>query len=314
MMWAEPQFHPIIFQRKSAIMSSNVVLRSCLIVDDSPVERACLRTLLLSAWPQARVLEALDADEALAVVGHEMPDVVLTELCAPNLSGFDLISALKNSHPELPVIMVTKLGRADTSVAILHQRGDGYVPKSCIQRWLIPTIEFVCEKAERNRNHLDAISFATDQEFHFIIPNDFHCASALVAYLQDQIEARQLLERSKLTGVVLALHEAFSNAIYHGKLDLSSDPREEDGNLFYALADLRRSRHPYCDRQVHVHAILDRHFLRFVIRDEGCGFDVAAIRAMQIVSQDLPCFESRRDGCLQCVLVIAHAAQVAFTG
>ena len=45
------------------------------------------------------------------------------------------------------------------------------------------------------------------------------------------------------------------------------------------IAELRRQRPPYRDRRIHVHARLSRAEALFIIRDEGPGFDTAALPA-----------------------------------
>ena len=77
--------------------------------------------------------------------------------------------------------------------------------------------------------------------------------------------------------VGLALHEALANAVFHGNLEVSSELRQEDERRFHALARLRRSLRPYCDRKVEVHSTVDRQGARFVISDEGPGFDTASV-------------------------------------
>jgi hypothetical protein len=76
-------------------------------------------------------------------------------------------------------------------------------------------------------------------------------------------------------GVVLL--EALLNALYHGNLEVSSELRQEDEKRFYALAEERRDKAPYRDRRILVHARVDRQMARFVICDEGPGFDTSSV-------------------------------------
>ncbi len=45
----------------------------------------------------------------------------------------------------------------------------------------------------------------------------------------------------------------------------------------FDLVERRRTEMPYRDRKVHVYARIDRDEARFVVRDEGRGFNVAAV-------------------------------------
>ena len=72
----------------------------------------------------------------------------------------------------------------------------------------------------------------------------------------------------------VALHESLTNAIYHGNLELDSELRQEDESIFHDLYEVRRHEPYYAARRVYVQATASRHEIRYVIRDEGQGFDV----------------------------------------
>jgi anti-sigma regulatory factor (Ser/Thr protein kinase) len=84
--------------------------------------------------------------------------------------------------------------------------------------------------------------------------------------------------------VGVALHEALRNAIEHGNLELSSELRDLDGsgetegrNPFYDLADQRRKQDPFRSRRVHLTVHETSAQGTYTVRDEGPGFDPAAL-------------------------------------
>jgi anti-sigma regulatory factor (Ser/Thr protein kinase) len=78
-------------------------------------------------------------------------------------------------------------------------------------------------------------------------------------------------ERIRL-GIVL--EEALRNAILHGNLELTAKELSSLPSVdAAALIDRRRSNRPYRDRQVTVNTHISNFGTRFVIRDEGQGFD-----------------------------------------
>ncbi len=79
------------------------------------------------------------------------------------------------------------------------------------------------------------------------------------------------------TRVGMALHEALTNALYHGNLEVSSDLRQEDESHFHDEAKRRLESEPYRSRSIHVEARLDREAATYVIRDDGPGFDVSIL-------------------------------------
>ncbi len=89
-----------------------------------------------------------------------------------------------------------------------------------------------------------------------------------------RIESFGLMETEDVRRVGVALQESLLNAIHHGNLELDSELRQGEESLYYDLAKARQLMWPYCDRKVHVVASLSRERMKFVIRDEGHGFDV----------------------------------------
>jgi two-component system, NarL family, nitrate/nitrite response regulator NarL len=77
-----------------------------LIVDDSAIIRDRL-AVLVGEWPGAQLMEASDADEALAVARRIRPDLVLLDLHMPGKSGLAVIADLKALSPAPVVVVLT---------------------------------------------------------------------------------------------------------------------------------------------------------------------------------------------------------------
>lgn len=81
--------------------------KTVLLVDD---EEPFLLSLVDALHPHAqllRVLTALDGQQALELVGRFGADLVVTDLKMPGVDGFDLLAALKQVHPRLPIIVMS---------------------------------------------------------------------------------------------------------------------------------------------------------------------------------------------------------------
>jgi CheY-like chemotaxis protein len=85
-----------------------------LLADDNAV----MRLLLVGALRRARfgVAEAVDGldlrDRVLG--GADLPDVVITDVRMPRLSGLDAVAAIRERHATLPVIVITAFGDPET--------------------------------------------------------------------------------------------------------------------------------------------------------------------------------------------------------
>ena len=76
-----------------------------LIVDDERLVRDLLRDFLTSMGDE--VATAASAAEALELVPTFQPDVILTDMKMPGMSGADLLGALRGSGVTVPVILIT---------------------------------------------------------------------------------------------------------------------------------------------------------------------------------------------------------------
>lgn len=76
-----------------------------LIVDDDPAIRELASDLFKDAG--YRVMTAADGHEALRRIGGTLPDLVITDLHMPRMSGFELLIVLRERFPQIPVIAVS---------------------------------------------------------------------------------------------------------------------------------------------------------------------------------------------------------------
>ncbi len=110
-------------------------------------------------------------------------------------------------------------------------------------------------------------------DLRFELDNDAGSVAPLVEHLLEQMSAMQLFQKDDGVRIRIALTESLLNAIHHGNLELDSDLRQEDESIYHDLAETRRVQWPYCDRRVQVLASFSRERLKFVIRDDGPGFN-----------------------------------------
>src|ERR1700683_1481270 len=76
-----------------------------------------------------QTLSAPDAERALQVLQDSSVDLVVTDLKLPGISGLEFLTALKRSHPALPVIVMTAFGTVETAVEAMKSGASDYVLK-----------------------------------------------------------------------------------------------------------------------------------------------------------------------------------------
>jgi len=98
-----------------------------LIVEDEAKMRRLLELNLGEDGFQT--LSAPDAERALQVLQDSSVDLVVTDLKLPGMSGLEFLSALKRTHPAMPVIVMTAFGTVETAVEAMKLGASDYVLK-----------------------------------------------------------------------------------------------------------------------------------------------------------------------------------------
>src|SRR5210317_2298908 len=98
-----------------------------LIVDDEEiVVRSCLRILSNDEYD---VDVANNGLEALAKFGKQDYDMVILDIMMPKMNGMEVLQRVKETHPDIDVIMITGLNEIDTAVKAMKLGAFDYLPK-----------------------------------------------------------------------------------------------------------------------------------------------------------------------------------------
>src|SRR5207249_9619889 len=100
-----------------------------LIVDDEADIRELVAGILQDEGYATRV--ARDSDDALGAVAMRRPNLVFLDiwLQGSRLDGLQLLDAMKQQHPELPVVMISGHGNIETAVAAIKQGAYDFIEK-----------------------------------------------------------------------------------------------------------------------------------------------------------------------------------------
>jgi two-component system NarL family response regulator len=114
-----------------------------LIVDDHPVVRIGLRTMLESESNISVSGVAESARDALTQVEKVTPDVVLMDLRMPEMEGTEAIAELRRIHPNLRILVLTNYGADEYIFRALQAGAMGYLLKSAPQAEIVRAVEMV---------------------------------------------------------------------------------------------------------------------------------------------------------------------------
>ncbi len=247
-----------------------------LVVDDSPMDRR-LAGRIVENSAGLTVLYASDGREALGILEREAPAAVLTDLQMPEIDGLELVKAIRCRYPSIPVVLMTAHGSEEIAILALQAGAASYVPKRTLARDVVQTLKQVLSVAAVDRTRQRLLAGLERHESFFRLENEPDLIGPLVDLFLQELAGMEIGDATTRLRMGVALQESLANALFHGNLEVSSDLRQEDEQQFYDLAERRRAVGPYQSRRIEVRSTLDRYGASFVIRDEGPGFDVAAL-------------------------------------
>jgi DNA-binding NarL/FixJ family response regulator len=101
-----------------------------LIVDDHPLFREGLKTLLTALEPAVRISDAGTVAQAIALAAVDAPDLVLLDMNLPGTSRLDALRQVKAAHEAASVVVIS----ADEDPVLIRSAVDegaaGYIPKT----------------------------------------------------------------------------------------------------------------------------------------------------------------------------------------
>ena len=176
---------------------------SILIVDDDKLICKSLTTIFARQGYETEA--ATTGQEAIKKARGRFFNLVLLDIKLPDMEGTELLSPLKNMHPDMVVIIITGYGSLESAVQALHQGASAYVIKPLKMDELLATAREVLEKqrlvaekrvveeALRESEHRYRMLVETmndglgliDRTGAFSYLNDKHCE--MVGYSRDEM-------------------------------------------------------------------------------------------------------------------------------
>jgi DNA-binding NarL/FixJ family response regulator len=116
---------------------------SVLLVDDQTLVRQGVRSLLDLSDEIRVVAEASDGAQALEMIPTVKPDVVLLDMRMPNMSGLDVLNALREKPDVPPIIILTTFDDDQLVLAGMKAGAKGYLLKDVSLEQLVEAVKAV---------------------------------------------------------------------------------------------------------------------------------------------------------------------------
>lgn len=114
-----------------------------LIVDDHPVVRTGLASMLATQENFVVVGAASSGEEALSLLGETEPDIMLLDLRMPGMNGIETLTALQKCPAPPRVIVLTSFETDEDVYRAIQAGAHGYLLKSTMQQEMIVAIRAV---------------------------------------------------------------------------------------------------------------------------------------------------------------------------
>lgn len=116
---------------------------SLLVVDDHPLVREGVASLMARIEDIEIVGEASTGEEAMQLVGELQPDVVLMDLHMPGMGGIEAIRMISGRHPDIGIIVLSMLEDDDSVFTAVRSGARGYILKDAEQGSLLRAIRSI---------------------------------------------------------------------------------------------------------------------------------------------------------------------------
>ena len=117
-----------------------------LIVDDESGPRESLK-LILKPFYNIEIAE--DGPQALEIIQKKKIDLVTLDLKMPGMQGEEILSRIKEAHPEVEVLIITGHGTLKNAIELIRKGDSGYELKPFIITEIVMNISKTLDRKNK---------------------------------------------------------------------------------------------------------------------------------------------------------------------
>ena len=217
-----------------------------LLVDDEEDMRLYIRQEL---EPDYIVKEAANGREALDLLLHEIPNLIITDIMMPDMNGIDLCHIIKEKIEtcHIPIIILSALGEMEHRIEGLETGADSYISKPFQSRHLRVRIEKLLELRSKMKERFSHILNVEAQEMYISDPEELLIQNA-IDYVRTNIADPELSvdELSKVLNMNrTSLHRRIKTATGLSPIDLIKTIRMKQAAYLLSTGNMNVSEVAY---------------------------------------------------------------------
>ena len=165
--------------------------KTILVVEDEPAIRYLLKDLLSDHYI---VYEAEHGRNALDLLKTTLPDLIISDIMMPEMSGLELCNKVKESSDtcHIPFILLSALGSVDHKTEGYDAGADAYIPKPFDTQHLLVRVRKLLEYRERLHSLFKKDDFSGRIEEEGLVDGDKKFLSNLVGIIEDNLDETEL--------------------------------------------------------------------------------------------------------------------------
>ena len=123
-----------------------------LIVDDEKAIRDLVSDVLGDRY---EVLQASDGKDAVEIISHGLPDLVITDIAMPGMNGIELCRYLKENEitRNIPIIFLSFLSDIQNEISTFETGGEAFIPKPFYPRHLNAVVNKILSGRESLKSY-----------------------------------------------------------------------------------------------------------------------------------------------------------------
>jgi two-component system, NarL family, nitrate/nitrite response regulator NarL len=180
-----------------------------LIIDDHPLVRDGIQTMLRNE-PSVQIVGASKtAAEALAFLANDEPDIILLDISLPDMNGLELCEKIRLIHKQAKIIGLTSTNEAGIITGLLQRGGNGYLLKNMERTELLEAIQTVSSGKvylSKAANEKILEQFQNVKSVNGEVPLVTRREKEILQLLADGLKGPQIAEKLFLSPLTIETH------------------------------------------------------------------------------------------------------------
>lgn len=258
-----------------------------LVIDDNAQVRKMLSSYLIK---NGHIVEmANDGKQGWDLIDRVKGDydLIFTDIKMPVMNGLELLEKIRAANLDIPVIIMTGYAVIELTLKAFKLGAYDFLTKPFEFKPLLATLDKI-ESLKVSKQEMVNISKFYSATVEFTIPSKTGLLKSLIPNLQSHFKPLCDFYRVDSHAIASCLFETTRNAIVYGNLGLDPSLKEQSIDRFNDMIIEREAMPEYSEKQVNIRAELSSKELRFLVADQGSGFDTSNVPMFDENMKTLP--------------------------